>query len=379
MIGLDIEQFARDPYGSGIQRVLQYLAIKWPESIDAHFLVPDPDRDGVLVQLEAPKAADILSLPFTGVAANDELPEFVHAAIRNSESARISSSGILDLYTHWLLPEVSYLPSVLERFELARSTMRTGLIGYDALPLTDPANYRFRPGSAAWVSEYFRMTAVADCVVCISDYTREVILSRLRRCPHLPTIVAHPGGDHIPVAQGAPPKRDRFIRVGGIEARKQPVEILDAFLAAVDNGLEADLMFVGRRSASSDDINRQIDAACRNYAQVTWDQDASDSQVAELVRTSSAFLAFGTEGYGIPALEAIRLGTPVLYDGIQPAAHVMEGRGARRLPASNPGELQRIFFEAASVLPVVRGQLAPDAVPTWTNFALSVAHALIEP
>ena len=378
MIGIDIEQFARDPYGSGIQRVLQYLAIKWPESVDAHFLVPDPDRDGVLVQLEAPAAADILTLPFTGIAANHELPEFVHAAIRNSGSPRISSAGIADHYTHWLLPEVSYLPSVLERFEQARSTMRTGIIGHDALPLTDPANYRFRPGSAAWVSEYFRMMAVADCAVCISDYAREVILNRLRRSPHLLTTVAHPGGDHISVAQGAPPKRDRFIRLGGMEARKQPVEILDAFLAAVDNGLKADLVFVGHRSASNEEINRRIDAACRDFAQVTWNQEASDREVADLVRTSSAFLAFGTEGYGIPALEAIRLGAPVLYDGIQPAAHIMEGRGARRLPASTPDELQQVFFEAASVLPVLREQLDPDAVPTWTDFARSVAHALIE-
>ena len=29
-VGIDIEQFVRDPYASGIQRVLQYLALEWP-------------------------------------------------------------------------------------------------------------------------------------------------------------------------------------------------------------------------------------------------------------------------------------------------------------------------------------------------------------
>ena len=40
-VGLDIEQFVRDPYGSGIQRVLQYLALTWPSGdVEPHFVVP---------------------------------------------------------------------------------------------------------------------------------------------------------------------------------------------------------------------------------------------------------------------------------------------------------------------------------------------------
>ena len=43
-VGIDIEQFVRDPYGSGIQRVLQYLAITWPGSdVEPVFIAPLPE------------------------------------------------------------------------------------------------------------------------------------------------------------------------------------------------------------------------------------------------------------------------------------------------------------------------------------------------
>ena len=81
---------------------------------------------------------------------------------------------LLSIYDAWLLPEVSYLPSVLERFVLFGRCVPTGMIGYDTLPMTEPANYRFTPGASAWVSEYFRLLAGADAVVAAADRAREL-------------------------------------------------------------------------------------------------------------------------------------------------------------------------------------------------------------
>ena len=40
-IGVDIEQFVADPYGSGIQRVLQYVAREWPADLaSVLFVIP---------------------------------------------------------------------------------------------------------------------------------------------------------------------------------------------------------------------------------------------------------------------------------------------------------------------------------------------------
>jgi glycosyltransferase involved in cell wall biosynthesis len=377
-VGIDIEQFVRDPYASGIQRVLQYLAREWPsEEVQADFVVPMGDRFGLLTP---DQAADLISIAFAPRSAEDDLRQLVAAGLDEMAPLLVKPGDLLAIYDAWLLPEVSYLPSVLERFELFSRCVPTAMIGYDTLPMSDPANYRFRPGTSAWVSEYFRHLATADTVICISAYARDSILGRLRRDPVLAISVAHPGGDHLAVRDGLPPARPVFARLGTLEARKHPVEILESFQHAVAaTGLDAELLFIGNRSASDEAINRAIRTAREGVDTVRWIEGASDAEVYNLVQRSSAFLSIGVEGYGIPVLEAIRLGTPVLFDGIQPAGELMFGRGARRIDGMSIDGLAGAFaeFGATESLAGLRAELDPVAVPTWRAFAEAVAQSIM--
>ena len=375
-VGIDIEQFVRDTYGSGIQRVLLYLAREWPgDGIGADFVVPIDDAFGLLTPAQA---AEVLAIPFTPREPGSDLRFLVRDALVALDPIRVGADDLLDLYDSWLLPEVSYLPSVLERFEAFGHRVPTTMIGYDTLPMSEPANYRFKPGTAAFVSEYFRLLAATDSVVCISDYARDSILGRLRRDPGLATTVAHPGGDHLAARASAAPTRPVFTRLGTLEARKRPVEILHAFERAVtEHRIEADLLFVGGQNQSDEGINAAVRGAIAAGLPVRWVQGASDDEVYDLVNRSSAFLSIGTEGYGIPVLEAIRLGTPVLFDGIQPAGDLMVGRGARRVAALDPDDLVKVFcdYAAPGALDVLRAEADPEGVPPWAQFVRQVAVA----
>ena len=375
-VGIDIEQFVRAPYGSGIQRVLQYLAREWPSGdVQADFVVPMDDRYALLTPAQA---TDLLTIPFLPREADQDVRFLVRDHLAALDPIRVKGGDLLAIYDSWLLPEVSYLPSVLERFELFAKCVSTAMIGYDTLPMSDPANYRFKPGTAAWVSEYFRHLASAGSVVCISDYARDSILGRLRRDPAKPITVAHPGGDHLGVREPAPPARPVFARLGTLEARKRPVEILRAFAEAhATGGVAAELLFIGDASASDESINHAVRSAVADGLPVRWVEGASDAEVHDLVHRSSAFLSIGIEGYGIPVLEAIRLGTPVLFDGVQPAGDLMAGRGARRVPAMSHAELVAAFVGYAdeTALTGLRAELDPESVPTWAGFAAAVAQS----
>jgi len=377
-VGIDIEQFVRDPYASGIQRVLQYLAKDWPSDVvQADFVVPLGDRYALL---SPQQAGDLISIAFAPREPDDDLRALVSEAVSGMAGTVVKPGDLLAIYDAWLLPEVSYLPSVLERFELFAKCVPTAMIGYDTLPMSEPANYRFTPGSSAWVSEYFRHLATTDSVVCISDYARDSILGRLRRDPALAISVAHPGGDHLAARPPVPHEAPVFARLGTLEARKRPVEILEAFRTAVDaGGLDAELLFIGNRSASDEAINRAIRTAIAEGAPVRWIEGASDTEVYDLVQQASAFLSIGTEGYGIPVLEAVRLGTPVLFDGIQPAAELMVGRGARRIDGLSIEGLAGAFADYArpGALADLTAELAADAVPTWAAFARDTADAVV--
>ena len=381
-LGIDIEQFVVDPYASGIQRVLQYLAREWPsDRVSADFVVPF--GDGYLL-LSPHQAAELVGSAFAS-SGDTTVRQRVDGQVTRlvDECVQVSPGEALAMFSAWLLPEVSYLPSVLNRLDLFARCMPVTMIGYDALPMTDPANYRFSPGTAGQVSEYFRKLATVDSVVCISDYAREAILDRLRRDRSLRTTVAHPGGDHVPVQlPGFRPDHGpvTFVRLGTLEARKMPVELVEAFRTARSRGAEARLVYVGHPSASDQAINDAVSDAVEEGIGVEWVAGASDDQVTEILRGSDAFISVGIEGYGIPVLEALRRGIPVLYGGIQPAAEIMVGRGAVHVGGSRPQDLSQMFVDFSREEKIAEAAATVDAesVPTWGNFAEHVATAAVD-
>ena len=379
-VGVDLGQFVADPQSSGIQRVLQQLARYWPDGhTQADFVVPY--RENYL--LLAPEQADaLISLAFSATSGDQlrvEVAERIEAL--SSEAPLMDDGRLLALYGAWLLPEVSYLPSVLDRFERFSRIMPTTMIAYDVLPMSEPANYRLTPGVAARASEYFRLLARADSLVCISASTRADVWSRLRRDRARPISVAHPGGDHIDTA----PPRDRrdgptrFLRVGTLEARKMPVQIAEVFRVARADGVDAELVFVGRPSASESEINHAVEQACSVGVGISWIQDANDEDVARLIREADVFLSLGVEGYGIPVLEAIRARTPVVFAGVQPAAELMVGSGAVPAEGITEVDLTRTIqrFGDASVRDELARQVDPEAVPTWREFARGVVDGIL--
>ena len=69
-IGIDLEQFIRDPYATGIQRVLQQLALHWPAEIPAEFVVPDDMGRYLLLTPEQAAAIDPAFMAATGLQAS---------------------------------------------------------------------------------------------------------------------------------------------------------------------------------------------------------------------------------------------------------------------------------------------------------------------
>jgi len=383
-VGVDLEQFVTDPYASGIQRVLQYLAGEWPtEDIPAEFVIP---CGAEYLLLTPSQAAELVGLAFVHTEEDSVRRRVDRRVGELARSApHIQPAMVPARFSSWLVPEVSYLPSVLTRLRLLGESMPTAMVGYDALPMTESYNYRFPPGVARWVSTYFRSLATVSSVVCISDHSREEIVTRLRRSDNLLTTVASPGGDHVPLqtaSRRAINQESRpvtFLRLGTLEARKMPLEILEAFRLSRESGVDARLVYVGNPSVSDRDMTRALDSAANGGWGVEWVRGASDGQVVELLQEADLFLSVGAEGYGIPVLEAIRQGVPVLYGGIQPAAELMEGDGATCIGEPSVPNLSAAFSHYANIgkLEGLRNSVDGVRVPRWSDFAMQVAHACV--
>ena len=368
MVGIDIEQFVLDPFASGVQRVLQYLAKEWPADLPARFVVSGAGRYKLLTPEQA---YTLISIPFDSGITGLDLGKAVTEHVHQLETETCSETELMNMFTTWFLPEVTYEPSVLRRFESFQQRIPTAMIGYDVLPMTHPGNYMFTPGTLANVSEFFRLVASTDTLICISDYAKDSIMDTLRRDPNKGTTVAHPGGDHIPIHTKEPKSSTTtsYLRLGTIEARKAPLEILEEFERAITDNpdLDIELHFVGKPASVDIYLNDAIEQALARGLPIRWTQGATDAEVMQIIQESDVFLSYGTEGYGIPVLESIRMGTPVVFDGIQPAAEIMETHGAHRL------QLDQVFTHPM-------GQLISESdqalVPTWKNYVDSVSKQL---
>jgi glycosyltransferase involved in cell wall biosynthesis len=164
-----------------------------------------------------------------------------------------------------------------------------------------------------------------------------------------------------------------------MEARKLPLEIARAFLQAREAGLDLRLTYVGARSSSYEWMNEELVEAEQRDVGFTWVTRASDDDLVSMMSQCDAFLSFGTEGYGIPVLESIRRGTPVLFGGIQPAAELVKGLGAIDCGEPTQENIRAAFEKYADprVIEQVRQTVELDAVPTWADFARAVVQPIV--
>jgi glycosyltransferase involved in cell wall biosynthesis len=132
----------------------------------------------------------------------------------------------------------------------------------------------------------------------------------------LPEIAAWLGTDPW-TATGtvAPPVRPTFVVLGTIEARKNHILLLQIWKRVVSRlGSEAPrLLIIGQRGWESDEVFALLDRGDNFGGAVTEMSDCTDAELARnLARARALLFPSLVEGYGLPLVEALRAGTPVI-------------------------------------------------------------------
>jgi glycosyltransferase involved in cell wall biosynthesis len=225
----------------------------------------------------------------------------------------------------------------------------------------------------------------ATVIVCVSDRTAERFAAHFSTTA--PILVAPHGIDHDRFTTIAPPGADaatlrrlglggtarRIVHVGTLEPRKGIITLLEAFerVLEVDPGCE--LIFAGQRGWGLESFDQALMRSSAK-AHVRLLGYVDDDDVPALLRSASV-LAYPSvdEGFGLPALEGLACGAPV----VTTSGSVMEdlcGPAAWLAPPGDPAAL-------AGVLVEILGSPAEDALArrdlgtkragefTWTKTA----------
>ena len=224
----------------------------------------------------------------------------------------------------------------------------------------------------------------ADSIVASTNYVAE------RLCTRFPEIAAKThvvnlGVDYNFFAAPSPrlasiSSAPYFLFVGNLEPKKGLPTLLNAF-EIIAPKCNANLVIVGRAAWKSTTIMRQLDTL-RNQlpGRVIPFGRASAEQLPSLYQHATAFVFPSTEeGFGLPVLEAMAAGTPVIHSN-HPA--ILEAAAGNGLPfdlgnAASLGELMLQLLEDKSLSRQLasQGKQHAQAHP-WSRWAEKVVGLL---
>jgi glycosyltransferase involved in cell wall biosynthesis len=234
---------------------------------------------------------------------------------------------------------------------LKRTKLRPVYLVHDLIPITHP--HYCRTGEAGRHTKRMRhLLESADGVIANSQDTLDQLAQfAIDQNLSLPEhkLVALLGTDAPPMT--APsldrPSRPYFVMIGTIEARKNHLLLLKIWQRLVqDLGEKAPmLLLIGQRGWEIDEVTQILDQDNSLQGHVVELGRCSDAQMIGLLSGARALLMPSfAEGFGIPVIEALQSGTPVI--------------------ASDLG----VFREVAGDIPLY---LRPDDAASWMDAILN--------
>ena len=190
------------------------------------------------------------------------------------------------------------------------------------------------------------------------------------RLPSPPMVAAWLASDTLPVIVPAPPAtRPYFVAVGTIEGRKNHILLLRLWkrLAERMGGAAPQLLLVGQRGWEADHALAMLDRCAAIQGAVVELGRCGDVELAGLLTGARALLMPSfAEGFGIPVIEALQLGIPVIATDL-PVFREIAGDIPTYLPSYDGIGWERAVLDFCGDTPerarqvlAMRGYRAPD-------------------
>jgi len=159
-----------------------------------------------------------------------------------------------------------------------------------------------------------------DMIITVSDFTRNCLLSRFPQFESI-TKSIYLGIDHIPSFEPAAIRKKPFpfpyiLFVGTIDKRKNLVKVIEGFEIAKETLRELHLVIVGKDGYRHEIADEKINSS--RYAEHIHRLGFINNEgLVRLYRHAEVFVSPSLyEGFGIPILEAMKLGCPVVTSNI---------------------------------------------------------------
>jgi glycosyltransferase involved in cell wall biosynthesis len=175
--------------------------------------------------------------------------------------------------------------------------------------------------------------------------------------------------------------RKSIVMVGIVETRKNQTAVLDAAEKLWSDGEEFSLSFAGRVNPHfGKPIDRRMKSLSRSGRPLEHLEKASDRDVSQLLAGARfALMPSLAEGCGLPVLESLWCGVPVICSDIAPLRESANGGGCVVVSADAPGDLEsamrRLLVDDSAISEMAKSVVSRP-LPTWSDTADTILKTL---
>lgn len=247
---------------------------------------------------------------------------------------------------------------------------------HDLIPIDYPEYFK---AERSWRFPRILDTALAHAraLICACETTKERLERHMRDNGHsaIPIHAAHlPADDVFHGGRSARRKAGQngfVLSVGTVEPRKNYSGLLRLWRRMAQDGIAAPkLIIAGRLGWENEDIINMLDRSAALKGNVLLVSGLSDEACFNLLmRARATILASFAEGYGIPLVEALTAGTPVIASDIPVFREISQGCAEFCAPLDGPAwqgaVTQLLDAESASQMRARAERFNP---PTWEAY-----------
>lgn len=410
-LAIDVTETATTGLRTGIQRVVRNIVFR-SDSLGARFgieVVPVVARESRFYRLE--NCAQVLNSPPVKPepfgASSTGMKGFLQAALKQTlallppvyrfvrrhwlaRQERRLKGGMqlrpLDLGADdvlLLLDSFWFGPALKAAARARRKGVRVIPVIHDLIPLVYP-DLCDEVNVIVFNEKVRKAIAMADGILAISEdsanQVREFVLAEHKgRTPpphvdffyHGSDFTAATTSSNVPAEwpeglwDGAPV----FLMVGTLEPRKGHSFVLDAFERRWQSGAKDKLLIIGKIGWKSEALEARIRSSPHLGRQLFMLNEATDAMLAESMRRAHAcIMASLTEGFGLPVIEAMQMGLPVLASDI-PVFREIGGDYPIYFSLQNPENLARAIDDLARHHDQIKQRLKSFHWMTWDEAA----------
>ncbi|WP_329741571.1 glycosyltransferase family 1 protein [Dyella sp. A6] len=264
---------------------------------------------------------------------------------------------------------------------------------YDLIPLHDPDAYLGHPRVRSWYDTQIEALAQCDLFLAISDWVRDDAIARLGLSPErVVNIGAGVDPRFVPATDDPATsvrlrselgiKRPYVLYNGGFDPRKNVKSLIHAYAALpAEIRNRHQLVIVGRTAAEQ---LAQLKAAARKArlgdSEVVFTDFVTDEVLIRLYSECALFVFPSVmEGFGLPPLEAMACGAPVIASNASSLAEIVGDPDAMFDPRSREAITRRMreVLEQPALADTLRQNGKRQATKySWSAVAQRALHAI---